>query len=177
MSRRIARLVSAAALLTAPLALAQTDGGTAASARAPIEVKLSDAKNKPVGTAKLTQTAHGVLIAVDLHHLSPGTHAIHLHETGKCEAPGFKSAGGHFNPGHKQHGFMTNEGAHAGDLPNLEVAANGKVKAELLAADATLDALLDQDGSALVIHAKRDDYQSQPAGDAGDRVACGVIQK
>jgi superoxide dismutase, Cu-Zn family len=118
-----------------------------------------------------------VLIAVDLHDLKPGTHAIHLHETGKCEGPAFKTAGGHFNPAKKQHGFMTAEGPHAGDLPNIDVGADGKAKAEFIAGDATLADLQDADGSALVIHAKNDDYKSQPAGDAGDRVACGVIAK
>ena len=161
--------------------LAQADAGTEAAAPATTTtVNLIDAKNKAVGTAKLTQTAHGVLIAVDLHGLKPGMHAIHIHETAKCEPPSFKSAGGHDNPGKKQHGFMNAEGAHAGDLPNIEVPANGKVKAELLAHDETLDGadgLFAGDGSALVIHAKADDYKSQPAGDAGDRVACGVIQK
>jgi len=163
--------------------LAQAAAGaaaTAAAAPAATEVKLIDAANKPVGTAKLTQTEHGVLISVDLHGLKPGVHAIHIHETAKCEPPAFKSAGGHDNPGKKQHGFMNAEGAHAGDLPNLDVPASGKVKAEFLAADEKLegpDGLFAGDGSALVIHAKADDYKSQPAGDAGDRVACGVIQK
>ncbi len=164
---------SATALLAAPRAFAQAAAPAAATATA----SLSDAAGKPVGSAKLTQTAHGILIAVDLHDLKPGTHAIHLHETGKCEGPAFKSAGGHYNPAHKQHGFITAEGAHAGDLPNLEVPASGSVKAEFIAGDATFDTLLDADGGAIVIHAKTDDYKSQPAGDAGDRVACGVIQK
>jgi Cu-Zn family superoxide dismutase len=176
--------VIAVLLLAAPAALAQADAGPALGAAAPapasFDVKMIDANNKPVGTAKLTQTAHGVLISVDLHHLKPGVHAIHIHETAKCEPPSFKSAGGHDNPAHKQHGFMVAEGPHAGDLPNLDVPASGKVKAEFIAHDETLegpDGLFAGDGSALVIHAKSDDYKSQPAGDAGGRVACGVIQK
>jgi len=170
-------------LLAAPAALAQAGAAPAPAATAaapPVEVKMIDANNNPVGTAKLTQTPHGVLISVDLHHLKPGVHAIHIHETAKCEPPSFKSAGGHDNPAHKQHGFMVAEGPHAGDLPNLDVPESGKVKAELIARDETLegpDGLFAGDGSALVIHAKSDDYKSQPAGDAGDRVACGVIQK
>ena len=166
-------------LLAAKMAVAQADAGAPATSPAPasLTVKMIDAKSQPVGTATLTQTPHGVLIAVDLHHLTPGAHAIHLHETGKCEPP-FKTAGGHFNPGHKQHGFLVAEGAHGGDLPNLDVPVNGSVKAEFIAHGVNLDgALLDADGSALVVHAKADDYKSQPAGDAGDRVACGVIQK
>ena len=143
---------------------------------ASIEVKLADGAGNPVGTATLTQTAHGVLIAADLHDMKPGKHAIHLHETGKCEGPAFKSAGGHFNPAKKQHGFMTAEGPHAGDLPNIDVGPEGKARAELIAGDASLDAL-QANGAALVLHAKADDYNTQPAGDAGDRVACGVIQE
>src|SRR5438445_5811328 len=167
--------------IAAAVLLAQADAGTQAAAPATTTtVNLIDANNKPVGTAKLTQTAHGVLIAVDLHDLKPGTHAIHIHETAKCEPPTFKSAGGHDNPAKKQHGFMTTEGPHAGDLPNIEVPASGSVKAEIIARDETLDGpdgLFAGDGSSLVIHAKADDYKTQPAGDAGDRVACGVIQK
>src|SRR5438552_16970937 len=106
---------------------------------AALTVNMIDAQNKPVGTATLTQTAHGVLISVDLHGLKPGMHAIHIHETAKCEPPAFKSAGGHDNPGKKRHGFMNAEGAHAGDLPNIEVPAYGKLKAELLAHDESLE--------------------------------------
>ena len=169
-------------LLAARVAVAQADAGTAAAAPAtaapaPLTVKMIDAKSKSIGTATLTQTPHGVLISVDLHGMTPGVHAIHLHETGKCEPP-FKTAGGHFNPAHKQHGFLQAEGAHGGDLPNLDVPANGKVKAEFIAHDVTIEgSLLDADGAALVVHAKADDYKTQPAGDAGDRVACGVIEK
>src|SRR5579859_2606345 len=140
------------------LLLAQADAGTGAAAAPTSTVNLIDGANKPVGTAKLTQTAHGVLISVDLPGLKPGMHAIHIHETAKCEPPSFKSAGGHDNPMHKQHGFMNAEGAHAGDLPNLEVPANGKVKAELLAADETLDGdngLFAGDGSALVLQDRK----------------------
>ena len=178
---RMIRIGFVVSLLAAKMAVAQADAGAPATSPAPasLTVKMIDAKSQPVGTATLTQTPHGVLIAVDLHHLKPGVHAIHLHETGKCEPP-FKTAGGHFNPGHKQHGFLVDEGAHGGDLPNLDVPKSGSVKAEFIAHDVTLegnDGLLDADGAALVIHAKKDDYQSQPAGDAGDRVACGVIQK
>ena len=164
------KMICAATLLFTSAAFAQAAPATASA-------NLIDSAGKAVGTAKLTQTAHGLLISVDLHDLKPGTHAIHLHETGKCEAPAFKTAGGHFNPAHKQHGFMMAEGAHGGDLPNLEVPAGGSVKADMIAGDATLATLLDADGAAIVVHAKADDYKTQPAGDAGDRVACGVIQK
>src|SRR5207248_9789343 len=121
----------------AAVLLAQADAGAPAAAPATTTVNLIDAKNKAVGTAQLTQTEHGVLIAVDLHGLKPGKHAIHIHETAKCEAPAFKTAGGHDNPAKKQHGYMTAAGPHAGDLPNIEVPADGKVKTDLIAADET----------------------------------------
>jgi superoxide dismutase, Cu-Zn family len=107
-------------------------------------------------------------------------HAIHFHETGKCEPP-FRSAGGHFNPTKKAHGMMDQGGLHAGDLPNLIVPKSGKLTFEVFAEDLTLAAgpntVLDGDGTALIIHAKRDDYHTQPSGDAGDRMACGAINK
>ena len=144
-------------------------------------VELKDASGKSVGSVNVTQTAHGLLLQGQLKGLPAGTHAIHVHETGKCEAPSFKSAGGHFNPAHKQHGAKEPEGQHAGDLPNLVVPKSGELSFELLAPDLTLtpgpNSVLDEDGSSLVIHAQADDYKSQPAGNAGDRVACGVLAK
>jgi superoxide dismutase, Cu-Zn family len=135
---------------------------------------------KSAGTATLTETNQGVLIRVELSGLPPGTHAIHVHEKGLCEAPGFDSAGGHFNPHAKEHGY-TDKGPHAGDLPNIHVPASGQLTFELLARDVTLTSgpgfLLDLDGSALVIHEKADDYKTGPAGNAGARIACAVIKE
>ena len=143
-------------------------------------VELRDQKAKLVGTVLLVDTPHGLLLRGALTGLPPGTHAIHFHEIGKCESP-FKSSGGHFNPTKKAHGVMDPAGLHAGDLPNVVIPKNGKLDFELFAMDLTLadgpTTVLDSDGTALVIHAKADDYKSQPAGDAGDRIACGVIAK
>ena len=188
MVRVLSRAALFAALAATPLAVAQTPqpaqpppGQHAAAATPkPIEVTLKSAKGHKVGSVKLTQTPHGVLLQGEVSHMTPGVHAIHIHAVGKCEGPKFTSAGGHFNPAQKQHGYLVGEGHHAGDLPNLVVPANGTLHFELIDPDVTLEAgansLLDADGSAIVVHAKRDDYQSQPAGDAGDRVACGVIK-
>lgn len=164
-----AGLVAAVALATALPAVAQT-------ASAP----LKDAQGKEVGSANLTQTPRGVLINLSVKGLPPGEHAFHVHAVGKCEPP-FTSAGGHFNPDHKKHGLMANEGAHAGDMPNLHIPQNGDLTVEVLNAAVTLDkgkpnSLLDSDGSALVIHAGTDDYKTDPTGDAGGRIACGVVQ-
>ena len=143
------------------------------------ELKMADGKK--VGEATLTETKMGVLISATLENLPPGVHAFHIHETGKCEAP-FKTAGGHFNPEGAKHGMMSEMGKHAGDLPNIHVPDGGKLSIETLAHDVTLkpgqkNSLFDADGSALVIHAKADDNLGDPAGNAGDRIACGVIAK
>lgn len=144
--------------------------------------KFVDAKGEASGEATLTQTPQGVLIRVDVRNLQPGEHAIHIHEAGRCEADGgFKSAGGHYAPRKHEHGFLVEKGAHGGDMPNQFAGDDGRLRAEILNANVTLGSgegtLFDSDGSAIVIHAKADDYKSQPAGDAGDRVACAVIEK
>lgn len=146
----------------------------------PIDVTLKNTDGDNVGTAELEQVDDGVKITLDATHLPPGTHAIHIHETGSCEAPDFKSAGDHYNPDDAEHGFDSEGGPHAGDLPNIEVSEDGTVKDEFIADMVTLEkeqehSLLDDDGTALVIHADEDDNKSQPAGNAGDRIVCGEI--
>ena len=178
---RAARIGLMAALLSSGLSLGQNPAPTAsAAAPATKAVELKDQKGKLVGTVVLMDTPHGLLLRGSLTGLPPGTHAIHFHEIGVCEPP-FKSSGGHFNPSKKEHGILDAAGPHAGDLPNLVIPKNGKLDFELFAMDLTLapgtNTVLDDDGTALVIHAKADDYKSQPAGDAGDRIACGVITK
>jgi len=139
-----------------------------------------DAAGRKVGTATLTQTPSGVLIELDLAGLAPGWKAFHIHETGRCDpGTGFKSAGEHFAPRQEHHGHRADKGPHAGDLPNQYVHRNGILRAHMLNTLVTLSpseaSLLDADGSALVLHARSDDYRSQPAGEAGDRIACAVI--
>jgi Cu-Zn family superoxide dismutase len=151
--------------------------GTAFSADS-MTISMKNAKGESVGEAKLTQTSKGVLIQATLSKLSPGEHGFHVHAVGKCEPP-FESAGDHFNPDTKQHGYLDPKGRHAGDLPNVHVPESGTLKIDILASQLSLkdgqNHLLDKDGAALLIHAKPDDYQSQPSGDAGNRIACGVI--
>jgi superoxide dismutase, Cu-Zn family len=139
---------------------------------------LKDADGKDVGRATLTDTPSGVLIRLDLTSAPAGDHAFHIHAVGKCEPPDFKSAGPHFNPDKTKHGLENPEGPHAGDMPNIHVPADGTLSIEVLNVDVSLSgdsALLDEDGSALVLHAGPDDYLTDPAGDAGARIACGVI--
>jgi Cu-Zn family superoxide dismutase len=141
---------------------------------------LKDTAGKDVGSAELTQTPGGVLIKLSVKGLPSGDHAFHIHAVGKCEPP-FDSAGGHFNPGSKKHGLMAADGPHAGDMPNLHIPSNGELAVELLNTGVTLDkgkpnSVFDTDGSAVVVHAGLDDYKTDPTGNAGGRIACGIIQ-
>ena len=141
---------------------------------------LKNAEGKEVGSAALTQTPAGVLIRLSIKGLPAGERAFHIHGVGKCEPP-FASAGGHFNPGGKKHGLMAAEGHHAGDLPNLHVPAGGELIVEVLNPAVTLEkgkanSLFGPQGTALVIHAGKDDYKSDPTGDAGGRIACGIVE-
>ena len=138
---------------------------------------IRDLSGATVGTASFTETSGGVLVSGSLTGLGSGTHAIHVHETGRCEPP-FTSAGGHFNPDSRQHGFRNPNGPHAGDIPNISVPATGSLRFDLVLPNATLSgqrALLDGDGASLVIHEAADDYITDPAGNSGSRIACGVI--
>jgi superoxide dismutase, Cu-Zn family len=166
------------AIMIVSLLLSGLLAGTAEARTARAELKSADGKT--VGEATLEQTPNGVLIKANLTGLPPGDHAFHIHEVGKCEPP-FESAGGHFNPTGKKHGRDNPQGAHAGDLPNIQVMDGRPAKVEVVARDISLDggpgSLFDGDGAALVIHAKADDGKTDPSGNAGDRIACGVIRQ
>lgn len=136
-----------------------------------------------IGTADLTQVGETVEIEVDLAFLQAGERGFHIHEVGSCEAPSFESAGDHFNPTNASHGLEHPQGPHAGDLENLEVETDdGTARGVRRSTLVTLvpgqpNSILDADGSALVVHAQADDYETQPAGDSGDPIACGVIEQ
>ena len=174
------RLTSlAAAALLAALLLAACGGDSAPAATgARASATLTGPDGAPMGTVTLTQGPHGVLISADVSGLSPGAHGFHIHARGAC-TPDFAAAGDHFNPGSGGHGFLHEDGAHAGDLPNIHAGADGAARADYFSDAVTLDedadhSLFDDDGSAIIVHAKPDSY-GEAAG-AGDRVACGVIQ-
>lgn len=170
------RIVGACALATVlDLGIAPPAG--ALNERATVEMKGRDGRD--LGRVKLLETTVGILLHLRLKGLPPGPHGFHIHEIGRCEGD-FESAGGIHNPLGAKHGFLNEEGAMAGDLPNIHATASGEVEVEVLAPFVTItkdseDTLFDADGASLIIHEKADDYLTDPLGNSGARIACGVI--
>ena len=138
---------------------------------------LMTADGTPVGTVTVTgDEASGLTVMIEAMDMPPGMHGVHIHTTGAC-APDFTAAGGHWNPEDSMHGLEGDPGQHAGDMPNLEIGEDGAgTLTYTLAGGATMDGLLDADGSAFVVHAGEDDQTTDPSGDSGDRIACGVFE-
>jgi Cu-Zn family superoxide dismutase len=209
MKRNVTGLAAGLAATAAALAFGAAPApaqqqGQGAGGRVSAQADLKDARGKPVGKVTFAQHEGGVVVRGELEGLPPGWHAIHVHETGRCE-PDFAAAGGHFNPGKSGHG-LDGDRPHAGDLPNVFVADDGKARFELTTqafslregqqvaggqppasgaasgaagggASQSAPSVFDQDGASVVVHAKADDYRTDPAGDSGDRIACGVITR
>jgi Cu-Zn family superoxide dismutase len=162
---------------SAAAAAAPADSAMGSSASG-VSAAMKDAAGHDLGTLTLSEVSGGIMLMGSLRGLPPGEHGVHLHMTGACE-PTFAAAGGHWNPTNKQHGASNPAGAHLGDLQNITVAADSTVSVHLTSPGGTLkgqDMLLDADGAAVVIHAKADDYKTDPSGNSGDRIACGVVK-
>lgn len=167
----VAILVAGCAGGISPVAV----GGDTATA------ELRDASGQPVGQATFTEVKGGVRIVLEARNLPPGEKGVHLHAVGKCEPPQFTSAGAHFNPQGKQHGILNPAGAHAGDLPNITIGPQGTGRLESFTDAVTLgsgaNSLLRPEGTAIVVHAAPDDFRTDPTGNSGARIACGVLTK
>lgn len=159
-----------------------TESNLAEATTAPAEpapIALTGADGAAMGHVTLSDDANGVTIRIEASGLPEGVHGVHLHEKGLCEGPKFASAGAHWNPGFKQHGRDNPLGAHLGDLANFEIDAAGKGSTSFLVAGVTMSGVstvVDTDGTSLVIHAKADDYKTDPSGESGDRIACAVVR-
>lgn len=174
------RPLAAFAMIASPLALGACTSLQDLPTERVASTRLTLANGIPAGTVQIVGNGDRLTITVVATGMSPGSHGFHLHQTGKCERPDFTSAGGHLNPLGKDHGSLAEGGAHLGDLPNLEVGqgGTGTVTADISASrEQALDWLFDADGTAVVVHAAPDDYRTDPTGNAGSRIACGVLER
>ena len=186
-THRSSSFLSLVFLTVVPACCSKDTGTASAAAKLSATADMLDEKGTKIGTAELRQTGSGVEIEMQISGLPPGPHALHIHNVGNCHTPGpdgkaFSEAGAHFNPYGKKHGVENPEGPHAGDLPNFTAGSDGtatvKVEAKLVTLeDGKPNSLFHPGGTCLVIHAKPDDNKTDPTGNSGDRIACGVIRR
>lgn len=160
----------------APALAALLAAGLALPAAAAPSAELQSPQGESMGTVNFTDTPNGMLVEARLQNVPEGVHGFHIHETGACE-PDFQAAGGHLVGDSEAHGLKMDGGPHDGDLPNIHVPSTGELNVEFFARSLSMEELMDDDGSAVMIHAGADDYESQPSGDAGDRIGCGVVSR
>lgn len=161
------------------IALLVVSGCVGGEQRSPLKTSIYNPDNDKIGTATFTTLSDGLEVKLAVEGLEPGVHAVHIHEFAKCEAPDFQTAGNHFNPSQKEHGLMNTKGPHVGDLPNVEADGSGMVDVTMMLPEATLKdgqkSLLRKEGTSIILTTGPDDGMSQPAGESGNRVACGKI--
>jgi len=167
-------IVSAGLLATGCTRDVETGSATADARTA--TAPLRTAAGADVGRATATEVAGGIRYTIDARGLPAGTHGVHVHMVGRCDGPDFTTAGAHWNPSGRQHGTLNPQGPHSGDLPNLITGADGRGTVGITIAGATMDGLLDADGSTMMVHANADDLRTDPSGNSGGRIACGVFQ-
>lgn len=168
-------MIRTGCVLAALALTAACSGGATSSEPGRATAQLKRADGSAAGSAVATVTNGGLSVKVSVTGISPGPHGVHVHMTGKCDAPAFTTAGGHWNPGATKHGLENPQGAHAGDMPNLMVSPDGTGTLTYKLGSGTMDGLLDADGAAFVVHAGPDDQKTDPSGNSGDRIACGVF--
>jgi len=161
---------------TTPGSLPNNAGGGMMAPMGVAVASLQTADGKPAGTVRVTEENGTLRVSVEAQGLPPGEHGVHIHMTGKCDAPTFETAGSHWNPGNKKHGLENPEGQHAGDMPNLTVGQDGRGTLNYALKGGTIASLFDEDGAAFVVHALRDDQKTDPSGASGGRIACGVFR-
>lgn len=165
-------MLAATALLAGCATTAPIGGGDSAGAN------LAEPGGRVVGRATVAQESGGARVVIEVENMAAGTYGAHIHRTGRCEGPAFESAGAHWNPTGQQHGFRNPSGRHRGDLPNLVVGANGRGRLAFTIRAAQVrgeNGMLDADGAAIMLHAQPDDYRTDPSGNSGARIACGVL--
>ena len=161
---------------TAAMIAVLAAGPAMAAENATMSADIANSEGEPRGTIEATETPSGMMhVTIELMDVAEGTYGAHLHETGLCEGPDFKSAGGHLAKEGEEHGVLSENGPHVGDMPNIHVPENGAITVEYFVPELDADLIGDADGTAFMLHAKADDLKSQPSGDAGDRMACAVL--
>ena len=173
-------LIRTGSILAATMGLAGCATLTGQNPAPVATAAMVDQQGRAVGTATLVEQDAGYALRLSVSNIAPGAHGFHLHTVGRCDLPDFQSAGGHLNPGNHEHGSLNPRGKHLGDLPNIIVPASGRLTTEIAlngSHDEQVRELFDGDGTAVMIHARPDDYRSDPTGGAGARIACGVLQR
>ncbi len=172
---RVMTAAAGALVIAGCTTMGGTTGDATAAGGATAVLRMADGTE--IGRAVASEANGGIRVSLDASKLPAGPHGAHVHTTGRCDGPDFTTAGSHWNPTGKKHGTENPMGPHAGDFPNVQVSADGRGKLEMMLPAGTMAGLMDADGAAFVIHAAADDYKTDPSGNSGGRIACGVFER